>query len=272
MELTGLDVGFSVKRPSSGVARLRADGSLGLSHTLSTWESRARVIGTKPAHIAAIDAPFTTAGPDEVRSCERVFTFGRFQRRCKPGLSHVPGTGRRLRKAGWETAQQLRGLVPQRDLTAEFPRVSNLNAVEAFPNAFLGVCVSADVYEEMPRLRRGRKFDWLYDCWLRLGLFELVIVEIGLDDIGELRDMCRRIKQHDERAALVCLLTATGVFAGRFTAVGDRASGYLFLPLWRSWAAWARTELDRQRIRLPGLEVWIGGRGFEIGDDLPGVQ
>ena len=270
MELIGLDVGFSAERPSSGVARLSADGDLRLVHTTSTWESRSVVTGTEPVDIAAIDAPYTTAGATETRSCERTFTLGGFQRRCKPGLSHVQGTGRELRAAGWETAQQLRPIVPRKAVGAEFPRVEDCNVVEAFPNAYLGVCVPTDVYDEMPKLRRGQKFDWLYDCWVSGGLFRRVVGELTLERLADLGDTCNRNQQHDQRAALVCLLTAAGVFAGQYTAVGDEAGGYFFLPPWQSWATWAREELDQQRTRVPGLDVWISGSRYLTEDALPG--
>ena len=268
--LIGLDVGFSTS-PTSGVARLGADGELRLASATSTWASRSLVVGTERADIAAIDAPYTTVEPHEMRSCERVFTLGKFQRRCKPGLSHVPGTGRKLRAAGWKTAQQLRPIVYQKAVGAEvkFPRVEDSNVVEAFPNAYLGVCVSDDVYDQMPRLQRGRKFDWLFDCWVKRGLFRRAVEKIALEQLADLEDKFNRNRQHDERAALVCLLTAAGVFTGNYAAVGSEAGGYFFLPPWHNWATWAREELDRQRAREPGLEVWVGGSRYLNEDPLP---
>ena len=268
--LIGLDVGFSTSR-TSGVARLGVDGELRLGSATSTWASRSVVVGTERADIAAIDAPYTTAKPDQIRSCEHVFTLGRFQRRCKPALSHVPGTGRELRDAGWNTAQQLRPIVHQKRVGAEvkFPRVEDSNVVEAFPNAYLGVCVSDDMYDRMPRLRRGEKFDWLFDCWVERGLIGPVVERIALEQLAALEGRFNRNRQHDERAALVCVLTAAGVYTGNYTAVGNEAGGYFFLPPWHSWATWAREELDRQRAREPGLEAWISGSRYLNEDSLP---
>ena len=269
-ELIGLDVGFSGSAPSTGVARLGADGELRLATATSAWESRSVVIGTAPADVAAIDAPYTTAPRADVRSCERIFTLGRFQRRCKPGLSHVSGTGSKLRAAGRVTAQQLRSIAPRRAVRCAFPRIAeDSNVVEAFPNAYLGVCLSGEAYDAMPKLRRGQKFDWLFDCWVRGGLFRRVLERIGLQHLADLEDRFNRNRQHDERAALVCVLTAAGVFTGHYVAVGDRAGGYFFLPPWRDWATWARKELDLQRTREPRLEVWIGGSRYLTGDPLP---
>ena len=51
-------------------------------------------------------------------------------------------------------------------------------------------------------------------------------------------------RDHEERAALVCLLTAASVAAGRYTAVGDDEGGYFFLPPFALWGEWARHEME----------------------------
>jgi predicted nuclease with RNAse H fold len=257
--LIGLDVGFSATRRSSGVARLGPGGDVRVGHTTSAWEARRELTGTERADVVAIDAPYTTSAAGAARSCERVLARGAFQRRCKPGLSHVRGTGRTFRAAGWDSARQLKALAPARALAAEFPRVDGCNVVEAFPNAWLGVCLPAELYAEPARLRRGRKFDWLYDHACRLGLFRGWTAELGLPGDSLARE-CASNRHHDERAALVCLLTAAAVARGRYVAVGDRASGYIFLPPWPCWSAWAREALERERASLPGLELWSDGR------------
>jgi hypothetical protein len=43
--------------------------------------------------------------------------------------------------------------------------------VEAFPNAFLGVAVPDEDFVTTTRIKRGGKFDWLYDCWIKRALF-----------------------------------------------------------------------------------------------------
>lgn len=258
MELIGIDVGFSTDRPSSGVARLDSGGRLRLAHTTSRWEDLVQITGSHPVDVAAIDAPLTTAAKSEPRACERLFSFGAFQRRCKPGHSNVPGTGQQLRAAGSATARQLLQIAPHRLLKTNFPRVNRSNVVEAFPNAFLGVCIEACDYEGMPGLRRGGKFDWLYGQWVAKGRFRTLLKQLGLR-LSELQGECERNTQHDERAALVCLLTAAAVSSGKYTAVGDAHGGYFFLPPLRSWADWARREIDRQRPRLSTLQVWIDG-------------
>ena len=259
MEIIGLDVGFSKTRPSSGVARLGPEGELRVGHAMQTWESRSAIAGTRPVAVAAIDAPYVRGDVSLKRGCERVLSLGQFHKRCKPAYSHVPGTGQELRNAGWETAQQLKPLAPKAPLAADFPRVEAANIVEAFPNSYLGVCLSEEVYAARPTTKRGQKFDWLYDEWVKARLFDTALKKLGLENRKDLRDQCMQNTQHDERAALICLLTAAGVATGRYTAVGDPTGGYIFLPPWPLWHPWAQAELTHQKTRQPGIEVWVDG-------------
>ncbi len=154
LELIGVDVGFSSRDLSSGVAHFRA-GLLALDRADATWECRRGVLLEQPmADVTAIDAPvLPDAASLEPRSCERIFTLGKFQRRCKPGLSHVPGTGQQLREAGSQTADQLAAVTQDSETAVGFPRVrAPKNLVEAFPNAFLGVMLPEEAYDlTLPR-------------------------------------------------------------------------------------------------------------------------
>jgi hypothetical protein len=47
--------------------------------------------------------------------------------------------------------------------------------VEAFPNGFLGVLMSEEELRSAPSLKRGRRFDWLYDRMVTGGGFESVL-------------------------------------------------------------------------------------------------
>lgn len=268
MDLIGLDVGFSATRRSSGVARL-ANGQLRLGRATSVWSSRAEILGRSGrTEVAAIDAPIVPDLHWDARLCERLFTFGAFQRRCKPGLSQVRGTGRQLREAGFDTAGQIAPIVSDSDNMTQFPRVwAGRNLVEAFPNAFLGVAVPVTRYEVMPRLRRGKKFDWLYDQWVELDAFTEPAE--ALDPTGALLRECENCTDHEERAALVCLLTAGEVARGRYTAIGEKSGGYFFLPRLTNWAPWARQELEKQRGRLERLEIWVDGELIRDSQPLP---
>ena len=217
-----------------------------------------------------MDAPVLTIYSYESRDCERVFTLGCFQRRCKPGLSHVPGTGRQLRDAGHESVTQLSHVTSGCDLARKFPRVQpGRNIVEAFPNAFLGVLLSTRDFEHMPRLRRGAKFDWLFEeCRVTKRISDVVSI-IGLPQIKEVLSRIETNTDHDQRAALICVLTAAGVAVGRYTAVGNQRGGYFFLPPWNAWALWAQEEIELQRHRMDSLQLWIDGRRFKPAEPLP---
>ncbi len=269
MNIIGLDVGFSQRRPSSGVAHLNGT-RLTVHHTTCKWSDRKRILGSMdPVDVAALDAPVVPDSEHGQRDVERLLSFGLFQRRCKPGASHVRGTGQALRQAGGETADQLAAVTPEQPLPAEFPHARNsTNIVEAFPNAFLGVCLQDSAYALTPKLNRGKKFDWLYDAWCRDGLFPQIAAFLGIDDAGVL-DACHRNDHHDERAALVCLLTAACVAAGKYVAVGEKLGGYIFRPPWQLWSDWAQIEVDCQRERLPWLDVWIDGRSYIRKQTLP---
>ena len=150
-----------------------------------------------------------------------------------------------------------------RELLAKFPRVwEGHNLVEAFPDAFMGVLLSGGCFDQIPKLRRGRKFDWLYDECRERSIFDSVIDTIGTAALPSVVDQIRSNQNHDQKAALICLLTAAAVAAGRYTAVGDPEGGYFFLPPWELWASWARQELETQRRRMESVEVWIDGVRF----------
>jgi hypothetical protein len=176
-----------------------------------------------------------------------------------------------LRRAGREAAEQVACITSGRSLLRDFPRVWEArNIVEAFPNAFLGVCVEDIAYRNMPRLRRGKKFDWLYDEWCRTGLFSILGGFVGIEG-APVVDACKTNSHHEERAALVCLLTAASVASGKYVAVGERLGGYFFMPPLIFWSAWAREELERQRQKFPAVDVWIDGVSFTSMDALPVV-
>jgi hypothetical protein len=72
--------------------------------------------------------------------------------------------------------------------------------VEAFPNAFLGVLTSEVELLSAPKLKRGRRFDWLYEQITTTGRLEMP---------DELWLRLRTEKDRDLLEALICLLTAS---------------------------------------------------------------
>lgn len=262
MNIIGLDAGFAAaNRKTSGLAQL-VSGKLRVHHTTCNWKDRKDLLAEESlSDVTAIDAPLLPELTAAKRKCERVFTLGKFQRRFKPGLSHIAGTGMCLRKAGFESAHQFLQVTTGQALGAGFPRVMpNHNVVEAFPNAFLGVMLDEKCYEDIPCLKRGQKFDWLYDECRKRGAFHRVVSVLDLGCNRMFLDTLDSTTNHEERAALVCLLTAASVAMGRYTAVGEHIGGFFFLPSLDLWTNWSRKEMDKQCRRENGLETWIDGK------------
>lgn len=251
VRLAGLDVGLALERRTSGIATI-VERQIDLCRCRGGAHACAPILAAGPFQVIAIDGPIVPADSDprSARAVERLFASGLFQRRCKPGFSHVRGTGRRLRTAAGSAADRLTAAAPLANASPAFPRVRPGGIVEAFPNAFLGVCLDDRCYASMPALRRGEKFDWLYDQWVR----EELVARLPLP--GELEELPRvfaRTSNHDERAALVCVLTALLTARGTFTAVGNEAQGWFFLPPWEAWQPWAKDAIDAGRKRLNAL-------------------
>jgi len=227
MHLVGVDIGFSERRRSNGIAVFR-DGELTRLDRLSVSERDTALRDSRNIDMIAIDAPLLPPGTAVTlpRHCERIFSRGLFQKRCKPGMSHVRGTGQLLREHGRQAAEQLLGAP----------------IVEAFPNAFLGVVVPDDDYLTATKIKRGGKFDWLYDRWIERSLFLTVVAAALLPT--EIATRCEAETDHDKRAALVCLLTAAFAANGTSVAVGQGVDGYFFLPPAHLWAQWAKDAID----------------------------
>jgi hypothetical protein len=104
--LLGVDVGFSAKKRSTGLA-WRVDGEVGTALVGSTWASRyAALPHGVTFDVAAFDSPLVPRSEEIVkRSCEAAFYRGAFWNRCRPGMSHH-GRGLDLRKAGQVAAAQ----------------------------------------------------------------------------------------------------------------------------------------------------------------------
>jgi hypothetical protein len=251
MHIAGLDIGFSKTRRSNALAVLRDDE---LTIRKLTIAERDEALATQSdIDLIAIDAPLMPPSSPEqlVRSCEAAFVRGLFQKRCKPGMSHVRGTGRELRAHGSTSASRSRTTLRFTD--ASFPRINDHAVVEAFPNAFLGVAVPDHTYRGV-KIRRGGKFDWLYDQWVSLRLFEDVLFAAGMP--SRISTAFYTETDHDRRAALICLLTAAFVATGRYVAVGDPEGGYFFLLPQAFWSDWAWRDLERVSSQS-GAEVHV---------------
>ncbi len=241
MHLIGLDIGFSAKRRTNALAEV-ANGDLRVVK-LNVAERDLELQRHREVDVIAIDAPLVPSGCPATRPrlVEQIFSRGLFQKRCKPGASHVRGTGHLLREHGMRSAVAIAEASRWgRDLP--FPTiVPDCGVIEAFPNAFLGVAVPDQIFVERPKLPRGAKFDWLYDQWIALDLFSEAVLRCGLP--LELTSVLHAERDHEKRAALICLLTAAFAAAGTAAVIGDSQTGYFFLADTDLWALWALESL-----------------------------
>jgi hypothetical protein len=266
--LMGIDVGFSKLRRTTGIACLE-DDHLSLERAGTKWESREAKIpkGFHPS-VIAIDGPLLPFGADLNirRHVESVFIRAPFHNRCRPGHSHH-GVGLELRRASSDACSQVgRILVP--------PVLKNSGTVcrkgpvvEAFPNAFLGVLMSEDELVLAPRLRRGRRFDWLYDQMVTTGRLEsLLSKNFDLPDVVWQR--LRIEADHELRAALICLLTAALAEKGTAAISGEVEGGWFWLPPWSLWESWATEGLESAGKRMVPTVTSVLDRPFAVGQDL----
>ena len=257
----GIDVGYSpTKRTTAFCCFSWDEDSLAWSHSRATAEAHSReqalevVYAGTPFLAVAIDGPLAPGLThcSAYRTCERLLSRGRFQKRGKPGPTHA-GSGPNLHKHATLLAEMA---VACCAITPSVPRfaVSPAGIYEAFPNLFLGVLCLERNYPVRPTKAR---------CWTDT-LFPLVRRE--LDELiqaslpGRRYQNLTQISGHETVAAFVCALTALLALEPRCVAVGSSADGYIVLPPLSAWGlsdsgvAWAERELNDIVSRLSAAE------------------
>jgi predicted nuclease with RNAse H fold len=242
VSLLGIDVGFSERRKTTGIASYTFGQPAHLHCVGSLPQDRAEVLFNRPLYDAiAIDGPIVpiATNPEQViRRCERLLSKGPFGKRCKPGFSHF-GTGLKLRKAAMTIASEMPG----------YRRHNGVQVVEAFPNAFLGVMLDDQTYAAFDKIPRGKKSDIFFAQASRNRSFERLFELLGWDDVM-LREQIQAVARattrisHEHRAALVCVLTAACALSGQAAYVGNEIGGSICLPPLCLWADWARAALE----------------------------
>ena len=236
----GVDVGFSPTRRSSAVCLLSwTENELGWSikrfrYREAEWQAALTELGTgSPLLAAAFDGPLRS-GFDVIgqyRTAERGLTRGLGAVIGKPGQSSSP-VGKSLNAAANTLALFVRKTAVLAD--ASHPhRIDAKAIVEAFPSSFLGVML------ERPSdltVSRGDRSDVFFQHLAAVGALQ----ELAhyLLPGRHARRSWTDVTNHDDRAALVCALTALAVAQGDYTAVGDD-DGWIILPprsFVRSWA------------------------------------
>jgi predicted nuclease with RNAse H fold len=242
VSLLGIDVGFSERRKTTGIASYSFGQPARLHCVGSSPQDRAGVLLDRPLYDAiAIDGPIvpTATNPEPIiRRCEHLLSKGPFGKRCKPGFSHF-GTGLGLRQAATTIAGEMPG----------YRRHNDVRVVEAFPNAFLGVMLDDKTYAAFERIPRGKKSDIFFTQASRDRAFDRLFDCLGWDDTilqKQIQAVARETTRisHEHRAALICVLTAACALSGQAVYIGDEVGGSICLPPLCLWAGWARTALQ----------------------------
>jgi predicted nuclease with RNAse H fold len=255
--LLGVDVGFAKTRRSTGLAWL-LDGKVQTAITGSSWQERSRDLPKGISFsIAALDAPIVDNGENHARGCEAMFYRGAFAKRCKPGLSHH-GRGLLLREAGRQAAADFAPVLIPIALPFGLHVIEGVPIIEAFPNTFLGVLLPDATFATWSRKSGKAKSDWLYEQVAAAGMLRRLLSAL---DLTSSTKHFESTLDHDERAALMCLLTACFAFAGEAVVVGDRQGGWFWLPPIAFWEPWAVAALETNsspalRRRFPGVGHW----------------
>lgn len=237
----GIDVGWAEGRKSSAACRLEwTDEAVSwriIRMSTNHHERRAAIadmVGEGVA-VCAVDGPLhgSLQVMDRYRLPEKLLTRG-FRRIGKPGQSNSP-QGRRLNQEANVFAHLV--LETGRLAPAAFSTAIHERAlVEAFPTSFLGTMMPDGRVPE-----HGLRSD-VY--WSHLTATAPTpprdLLAALLEDLLPGRRPGQEpaaVRDHDERAALSCALTALGVALGRYVAVGDAADGYIHLgPMTQPWA------------------------------------
>jgi len=228
----GGDVGWSEKHKTSAACCLQfhRDGvSLQTvrftAKPLDVAQSLSALIGRRPLLAAAFDGPFR-CDLDQIgvyRKAEKVLTVRLAPHIGKPGQSNS-GNGCKLNDAAnafVKMALRMGCIAEARYSAMVHPRA----VAEAFPTSFLGVML-AEGFREPRRARSDSYFERLTTDPRGDRLAGLVKSLLG----GRpLRTSLQNFRNHDDRAAIVCAITALCVAARRYTAVGDD-NGYIILP------------------------------------------
>jgi predicted RNase H-like nuclease len=241
----GVDIGWSETRKSSAACLLEwAEGESRFEVTRFTAKPdnmrRALInsVGSRTIEIAALDGPLR-GSLDEIgiyRDAERVLTRKLQKHIGKPGQSSS-GNGRKLNNAANAVAMTLleTGCMAPAKHQA---RIHASGIVEAFPTSFLGVLLESG-FKTKGKAHSDSYYEALtqgsHDGQLGRLLRALLPARANRTPLSNLTN-------HDDRAAVVCALTALCAAARSYVAVGGE-DGFIVLP--------AREQASR-----PGLKDW----------------
>jgi len=236
----GVDVGWSLTQRSSAVCRLDWDAqSLRWTMLRFTGQSEARaaaiaeIVGAHQLLAAAIDGSLRgdLTVIDRYRAAEKALAAKPISSRIsQPGSSRSP-VGRTLNHHANEFARLIIE-TGQLGPASHDHAIHRLALAEAFPTSYLGL-----LHPDPEKGLRTRRSDRYYEHAVMEGVLEQMVVH-HLPG-RRMHQSFADVTNHDDRAALICALTALGVARNDYVAVGD-ADGWIILPPRDFIAAWAR--------------------------------
>ena len=125
------------------------------------------------------------------------------------------------------------------------PKMLELSVYQGIPHLLAPVVTDM---KEAAVTNLGKKFDWLYERAVETGPLKSTLSR-NLELPSAVWRHLRTETDHEQRAALVCLLTAA--FAAQDTAkiVGDAEGGWFWLPplpLWQGWASEGLSSAEKK--------------------------
>jgi hypothetical protein len=99
-------------------------------------------------------------------------------------------------------------------------------------------------FSEPPPPRKRKRFDWLYDRAVSNRVFPRLLDHLGWD-CPPMLERPSSERDHEKRAALICVLTAATAAVGRATPIGDPVGGYLWMPPKELWSDWALAGVEQ---------------------------
>lgn len=239
----GIDVGWSLKARSSAACRLSWDQESVHWHirrfTAAPQDRRdglRAVIAAQPLLAAALDGPLRgdLAIIDRYRHAERLLSERELREAIGKLAQSNSGNGRLLNAATNDCARLVLEEARLAD-AGHAQAIHRLAIVEAFPNSFLGLMLDDPAPHKGGR---GSRSDRYYAALVADGTLQRLI-EHHLPGRVAAQSLAA-VTNHDDRAALVCAMTALGVARRDYTGVGD-ADGWIILPPRRFIAGWAQS-------------------------------
>ncbi len=258
----GVDIGFSVKRRSSAVCRLDWNANsvaFSIERFRALEPERTQVLrraADRPVMAVAFDGPlrsdFGIIG--HFRLAELLLTRRLWSFIGKPGQSSTP-VGKNLNSSTNTCAKIVLGMAAVGK--ADHDHAIHPAAIaEAFPSSFLGLLIRDPT---VIRVRRGNRSDRYYDHLAKSGDLDKLLHSLLHN--RRPNTPFDAVKNHDDRAAVICALTALCVAAGEYTVVGD-GDGWIVLPPPVFIQKWAWDKLA-ENAKLDGGLEWRGANPHE---------